>query len=72
MSESHWVYDIHTIYWGVFSMTKVDVLDDVIEMLIKKAMDEETPKHNSTQESYKQILRGEKVNGLYSSSGKRK
>lgn len=43
--------------WGEF-MTKREVLDEVIEMLIKRALEEKTIKS-----------RGEKENGVYSSSG---
>ncbi len=43
--------------WGEF-MTKKEVLDEVIEILIKRALEEKTI--NS---------RGEKENGVYSSSG---
>lgn|GEM_PF-3361450 len=53
-------------------MTKIDVLDDVIEMLIRKAMDAETKKHVSGQTNSDLYLKGEKENGLSTASSKRK
>lgn len=53
-------------------MTKLDVLDDVIEILIRKAMDDDVQKHKSTQSELNLTFKGEKVNGLPSASRKRK
>lgn len=53
-------------------MTKIDVLDEVIELLIKKAMNDEPPKQNLKNRSSEHILRGGNENGVYSSSGYRK
>lgn len=53
-------------------MTKIDVLDDVIEILIKKAIDSETQTPGTEKKAYNLNLKGDKVNGLPSASGKRK
>ncbi|MDF2989298.1 MAG: hypothetical protein K0R50_4808 [Eubacterium sp.] len=53
-------------------MTKTDVLDEVIEILIKKAVEDEQHMQNSGQKLIERIAKGEKVNGLPSASGKRK
>ncbi len=53
-------------------MTKLDVLDDVIEILIRKAMDDEVRKQDSDQNAFSLKFKGEKVNGLPSTSRKRK
>jgi hypothetical protein len=52
-------------------MTKTDVLDEIIEMLIKKAIEDEPPKQSLKYSSRELISRGEKENGIYSSSGYR-
>lgn len=53
-------------------MTKIDVLDDVIEMLIKKAMEDDVQKHDSDKNAFNLTFKGEKVNGLPSASRNRK
>jgi len=53
-------------------MTKIDVLDEVIEILIKKAMEDDPMKHNLEQKSKDQISRGEKEDGVYTSTCYRK
>ncbi|PYG87003.1 hypothetical protein LY28_02381 [Ruminiclostridium sufflavum DSM 19573] len=52
-------------------MTKTDVLDDIIELLIKKAAEDERQKHDLKKRS-NELARGEKENGVYSSSSYRK
>lgn len=53
-------------------MTKTDVLDEVIEILIKKAMEDDPLKQNLVQKSKDQISRGEKKDGVYASTCYRK
>jgi len=53
-------------------MTKTDVLDEVIEILIKKAMEDDPLKNKIEQKSKDQISRGEKEDGVYASTCYRK
>lgn len=50
-------------------MTKIDMLDDVIEILIKRVMESETQKNIPQKKALKK--KGVKINGLPSASGKR-
>ncbi|WP_313559983.1 hypothetical protein [Ruminiclostridium cellobioparum] len=47
-------------------------MDDIIEILIKKIMEEEAEDHAGNQKAHKKLLRGEKPDGIPASSGKRK
>lgn len=47
-------------------MTKIDVLDEVIEILIRKAMEDDPVKQNLEQKSKDQNSRSEKEDGVYS------
>ncbi len=54
-------------------MTKIEVLDDVIELLIRKAAEEDQQNRNLRPKSSEQLLsRSEKENGVYSSPDYRK
>ena len=54
-------------------MTKTEVIDDIIEMLLKKAMDELSNDNEKNIHNRKnKKLRGEKKNGIYPSNNIRK
>ncbi len=53
-------------------MTKIDALDEVIELLIKKVVEEDTHKQNLRKKPIERVLKGERVHGLPSTAGKRK
>lgn len=53
-------------------MTKKEVLDEVIEILIKKAMQNDLPAPNFEQKIKEQIAGGERKDGVYTSTCYRK
>ncbi|MCX7772841.1 MAG: hypothetical protein N2376_06990 [Clostridia bacterium] len=53
-------------------MRKADVFDDLIDLLIKKAVEDEKEQKTSQLKLSSQFVRGEKSNGIYSSAGIRK
>lgn len=55
-------------YIGVFDMTKKEVLDEVVEILIKKVMENDLPAPKLGQKIKEQIAEGESKDGVYSST----
>ena len=55
-------------YIGVFDMTKKEVLDEVIEILIKKAMENDLSVPKLGQDIKEQIAGGGNKDGVYTST----